>query len=48
MRSRPNALQVIHEEDELQFGGGFDKIAVVLKELGNEYQDERMDKAGGG
>ncbi|MDO5520863.1 MAG: BtrH N-terminal domain-containing protein [bacterium] len=43
----PNALQGSKEEDEVAFGGGFDKISVVLEELGREYQDERMKKAAG-
>lgn len=41
----PNALQGIVKEDEIKFGGGFDKIAVVLAALGTEYEDMHMQKA---
>ena len=41
----PNALQGINEPDTIEFGGGFDKAAVVLSTLGKEYNDEGMAKA---
>lgn len=41
----PNALQGIDEDDDVKFGGGFDKISVVLAELGEEYQDKKMINA---
>ena len=43
----PNALQGINEEDDVEFGGGFDKISVVLEALGEEYKDLKMMKASG-
>lgn len=41
----PNALRDIDEADTISFGGGFDKIAVVLSDLGKEYHDINMTKA---
>lgn len=38
----PNALRGIDEPDSIEFGGGFDKAAVVLDSLGKEYYDEVM------
>ena len=35
----PNKLRGIDEEDIMEFGGGFDKAAVVLSRLGKEYND---------
>jgi len=36
----PNALQGIKEPDEVKFGGGFDKISCVLRDMGREYGNE--------
>lgn len=33
----PNALRGINEPDEVNFGGGFDKMSRVLNEMGNEF-----------
>lgn len=41
----PNALQRIDKEDEMKFGGGFDKIAVVLEAVGFKNQDQQMLQA---
>lgn len=41
----PNALKGIDEPDEIGFGGGFDKAAVVLLSLGKEYNDTSMIEA---
>ena len=41
----PNALRGIDETDEVEFGGGFDKAAVVLSALGKEYGDNGMTEA---
>lgn len=41
----PNALQGIEEDDEMEYGGGFDKIAVVLAEVGAKNQDQTMLRA---
>lgn len=41
----PNALRGIDETDEIEFGGGFDKVAVVLSDLGNEYNNLNMIEA---
>lgn len=41
----PNALRGIDEADTVAFGGGFDKVAVVLSNLGKEYNDASMTKA---
>lgn len=41
----PNALRGIDEADTIEFGGGFDKAAVVLSSLGKEYNDTSMTKA---
>lgn len=41
----PNALLGIDEDDEMEYGGGFDKIAVVLVEIGANNQDQKMLKA---
>lgn len=38
----PNKLRGIDEEDTMEFGGGFDKAAVVLSSLGKEYDDTDM------
>lgn len=38
----PNKLRGIDEEDTMEFGGGFDKAAVVLSSLGKEYDDTNM------
>lgn len=41
----PNALRGIDEVDTVSFGGGFDKAAVVLSDLGKEYHDINMTTA---
>lgn len=41
----PNALLGIDEPDTIMFHGGFDKISIVLKELGKEQKNERWIKA---
>lgn len=41
----PNALRGIEEPDTMEFGGGFDKAAVVLSNLGEEYNNTSMIKA---
>lgn len=41
----PNALRGIDEADTVEFGGGFDKAALVLSELGKEYNDTKMSEA---
>lgn len=41
----PNALLGINEPDEVAFGGGFDKMSVVLSQLGAEYDDRKMTEA---
>lgn len=41
----PNALRGIGEADTVEFGGGFDKAAVVLSALGKEYDDTGMTEA---
>lgn len=41
----PNKLRGIDEEDIMEFGGGFDKAAVVLSSLGKEYNDISMTTA---
>ncbi|MDO4304870.1 MAG: BtrH N-terminal domain-containing protein [Bacillota bacterium] len=41
----PNALRGIDEADTIAFEGGFDKVAVVLSNLGKEYNDTSMTKA---
>lgn len=41
----PNALRGIDEADTISFGGGFDKVAVVLSSLGKEYDDISMTTA---
>ena len=41
----PNALRGIAEPDTMEFGGGFDKAAVILSSLGNEYDDAGMTNA---
>ena len=41
----PNALRGIDEADTISFGGGFDKAAVVLSDLGKEYHDTGMAAA---
>lgn len=41
----PNALRGIDEADTIEFGGGFDKVAVVLSSLGKKYNDTSMTKA---
>lgn len=41
----PNALRGIDEDDSVEFGGGFDKAAVVLSALGKEYDDKGMIEA---
>lgn len=41
----PNALRGIDEPDNIAFGGGFDKAAVVLESLGKEYHDKAMLEA---
>ena len=38
----PNALRGIDGPDSIEFGGGFDKAAVVLESLGKEYHDKAM------
>ena len=41
----PNALRGIDEPDNIAFGGGFDKVSVVLENLGKEYQDKAFLEA---
>ncbi len=41
----PNKLRGIDEADTMEFGGGFDKAAVVLSTLGKEYNDTSMTRA---
>lgn len=41
----PNALRGIDKADTIEFGGGFDKAAVVFLELGKEYGDTDMTEA---
>lgn len=41
----PNALKGIDEPDEIEFGGGFDKMSVVLLDLGKKYNNSSMIKA---
>jgi len=41
----PNKLRGIDEADTMEFGGGFDKAAVVLSDLGKEYDDTGMTTA---
>jgi hypothetical protein len=36
----PNALRGIKEPDEVNFGGGFDKMSRVLSDMGREYGNE--------
>ena len=42
----PNAIRGIDEPDEVDFYGGFDKISVVLQELGKQYPNEDWLAAG--
>lgn len=41
----PNALRGIDAPDTMDFCGGFDKAAAVLRSLGSEYRDDGMLKA---
>ena len=41
----PNALRGIDEADSVEFCGGFDKVSVVLSELGKKYSDRSMTTA---
>ncbi|MGF7084732.1 BtrH N-terminal domain-containing protein [Ohessyouella blattaphilus] len=43
--SVPNALRGINEPDTMEFGGGFDKVSVVLSQLGTEYSQPDMVEA---
>lgn len=43
----PNALRGIKEPDEVAFGGGFDKMSRVLKDMGREYENEAWLEASG-
>ena len=41
----PNALRGINKPDEVAFGGGFDKMSIMLEMLGREYNDQNMMEA---
>lgn len=41
----PNALKGLTEPDEITFYGSFDKVVVVLEEIGQAFNDESMLKA---
>ena len=43
----PNALRGIKEPDEVDFGGGFDKMSRVLNDIGREYGNEAWLEASG-
>lgn len=43
----PNALRGINEPDEVNFGGGFDKMSRVLNDLGKEYENSTWLEAAG-
>ncbi|BAK98038.1 hypothetical protein OBV_35060 [Oscillibacter valericigenes Sjm18-20] len=43
----PNALRRIKEPDEVNFGGGFDKMSRVLNDIGREYGNEAWLEASG-
>ena len=41
----PNALRGISEPDTMEFGGGFDKVSVMLSWLGTEHNNAAMTEA---
>lgn len=43
----PNALRGINEPDEVDFGGGFDKMSRVLNDMGREYENEAWHEVSG-
>jgi len=43
----PNALRGIEAPDEVNFGGGFDKMSRVLNDMGREYKNEMWFEASG-
>lgn len=44
--TKPNKLKGIDKPDNVKFYGGFDKIFVVLAEIGKEYNDNSLIEAG--
>lgn len=43
----PNALRGINEPDEVNFGGGFDKMSRVLNDMGKEYGSKALLEVSG-